>query len=158
MDTALPQKLPFILDRNLAKANCAGNRVCTSCDTVVLCCNPFNDVIATLLWIAMLLQNRALTITFTTNYYFHFVDKNIYIYIYIRIYFFELLYFTKKKFYMKNFNILLAMFLFVDISKIEHTAPVLQCLLLGLWHFFLIRGRFIFLIHQCIDFCWLWMW
>ena len=34
MDTALPQKFPFILDRNLAKANCT--RVCTSCDTVVL--------------------------------------------------------------------------------------------------------------------------
>ena len=36
MDTALPQKFPFILDRNLAKANCTGNRVCTSCDTVLL--------------------------------------------------------------------------------------------------------------------------
>ena len=36
MDTALPQKFPFILDRNLAKANCTENRVCTSCDTVVL--------------------------------------------------------------------------------------------------------------------------
>ena len=36
MDTALPQKFPFILDRNLAKANCTGNRACTSCDTVVL--------------------------------------------------------------------------------------------------------------------------
>ena len=36
MDTALPQKFPFNLDRNLAKANCTGNRVCTSCDTVVL--------------------------------------------------------------------------------------------------------------------------
>ena len=36
MDTALPQKFPFILDRNLAKANCTGNRVCTPCDTVVL--------------------------------------------------------------------------------------------------------------------------
>ena len=36
MDTALPQKFPFILDRNLGKANCTGNRVCTSCDTVVL--------------------------------------------------------------------------------------------------------------------------
>ena len=36
MDTALPQKFPFILDRNLAKANCTGNRFCTSCDTVVL--------------------------------------------------------------------------------------------------------------------------
>ena len=34
MDTVLPQKFPFILDRNLAKANCTGNRVCTSCDTV----------------------------------------------------------------------------------------------------------------------------
>ena len=27
MDTALPQKFPFILDRNLAKANCTENRV-----------------------------------------------------------------------------------------------------------------------------------
>ena len=36
MDTALPQKFPFILDRNLAKANCTGNQVCTSCDIVVL--------------------------------------------------------------------------------------------------------------------------
>ena len=36
MDTALPQKFPFNLDRNLAKANCTGNRVCTSCVTVVL--------------------------------------------------------------------------------------------------------------------------
>ena len=36
MDTELSQKFPFILDRNLAKANCTGNRVCTPCDTVVL--------------------------------------------------------------------------------------------------------------------------
>ena len=36
MDTALTPKFPFILDRNLAKANCIGNRVCTSCDIVVL--------------------------------------------------------------------------------------------------------------------------
>ena len=36
MDTALPQKFPFILDRNLAKANCTENQVCMSCDTVVL--------------------------------------------------------------------------------------------------------------------------
>ena len=36
MDAALPQKFPFILDRNLAKANCTEDRVCTSCDTVVL--------------------------------------------------------------------------------------------------------------------------
>ena len=36
METALPQKFPFILDRNLAKANCTENRVCTSCDIVVL--------------------------------------------------------------------------------------------------------------------------
>ena len=36
MDTALPQKFPFILDRNLAKANCTENWVCTSCDIVVL--------------------------------------------------------------------------------------------------------------------------
>ena len=36
MDTALPQKFPFILDRNLAKANSTGNRVCTSSDIAVL--------------------------------------------------------------------------------------------------------------------------
>ena len=36
MDTALPQKFSFILDRNLAKANCTENHVCTSCDKVVL--------------------------------------------------------------------------------------------------------------------------
>ena len=35
MDTELLQKFPFILDRNLVKANCTGNRVCMSCDTVV---------------------------------------------------------------------------------------------------------------------------
>ena len=39
MDTALPQKFPFILDKNLVKANCTGNRVCTSCDIVVLSTN-----------------------------------------------------------------------------------------------------------------------
>ena len=36
MDTALTQKFPFILERNLAKENCTGNRICTSCDIVVL--------------------------------------------------------------------------------------------------------------------------
>ena len=36
MDTALAQKFPFILDRNLAKVNCTEDRVCTSCNTVVL--------------------------------------------------------------------------------------------------------------------------
>ena len=35
MDTALPQKFPFILDRNLAKANCTENQFCMSCDIVV---------------------------------------------------------------------------------------------------------------------------
>ena len=46
MDTALPQKFPFILDRNLAKANCTtGNRVCTSCDTVVLAMYLFTIVL-----------------------------------------------------------------------------------------------------------------
>ena len=42
MDTALPQKFSFILDRNSAKANCTGNHVCTSCDTVVLGTNICN--------------------------------------------------------------------------------------------------------------------
>ena len=38
MDTALPQKFPFISDRNLAKANCTRNTVQYKdyCDTVVL--------------------------------------------------------------------------------------------------------------------------
>ena len=36
MDTAFPQKFPFILDRNLAMANCTEDHVCTSCDKVVL--------------------------------------------------------------------------------------------------------------------------
>ena len=36
MILALYLKFPFILDKNLAKANCTENRVCTFCDTVVL--------------------------------------------------------------------------------------------------------------------------
>ena len=36
MHTALPQKFPFILDINLAKANNTENLVCTSYDIVVL--------------------------------------------------------------------------------------------------------------------------
>ena len=36
MDTGLPQKFLFILDRNLAKLNGTENHVCKSCDTVVL--------------------------------------------------------------------------------------------------------------------------
>ena len=36
MGTPLLQKFPFILDRNIAKANWTENQVCTSCDTVVL--------------------------------------------------------------------------------------------------------------------------
>ena len=44
MDTALPQKFPFTLDRNLAKANCTGNRVCTSCDTGVLAAHGSSKV------------------------------------------------------------------------------------------------------------------
>ena len=35
MILALYYIFPFILDRNLPKANCTGNRVCTPCDTVV---------------------------------------------------------------------------------------------------------------------------
>ena len=41
MDTALPQEFLFILDRNVAKAKWTGNRVCTSCDIVVLVVNLF---------------------------------------------------------------------------------------------------------------------
>ena len=36
MDTALTQKFLFILDRNLATANCTENHVCTFCDKVVV--------------------------------------------------------------------------------------------------------------------------
>ena len=36
MILALYWKFPFILNRNLAKANCTEDRVCTFCDTVVL--------------------------------------------------------------------------------------------------------------------------
>ena len=44
MDTALPQKFSFILDRNLAKANCTDNQVCTFWDIVVLNLKPtFNQ-------------------------------------------------------------------------------------------------------------------
>ena len=39
MNTALPQKFPFILNRNFAMANCTENHVCTSCDTEVLATN-----------------------------------------------------------------------------------------------------------------------
>ena len=39
-DTGTVLKIPFILDRNLAKANCAENQVCTSCNTVILASNP----------------------------------------------------------------------------------------------------------------------
>ena len=45
MDTVLTQKFPFILDRNLAKANCKENHVCTSCDTVVLGMNTIGNEI-----------------------------------------------------------------------------------------------------------------
>ena len=43
MDTALPQKFPYILDRNLAKANCTKNNVCMSCDIVFLDMCIFSD-------------------------------------------------------------------------------------------------------------------
>ena len=54
MDTAVPQKLPFILDRNLTKANCTGNRVCTSCDIVVLgfCSNKMDYIRQKFLYIS----------------------------------------------------------------------------------------------------------
>ena len=39
MDTTLIQKFTFILDRNLAKAYCTGNHVCTSCDKVSPWCS-----------------------------------------------------------------------------------------------------------------------
>ena len=35
MDTAHPQNFSFILDRNLVKASCTGNQICTPCDMVL---------------------------------------------------------------------------------------------------------------------------
>ena len=43
MDTALPQKIPFILDRNLAKDNYTENQVCMSCDTELLALSVINQ-------------------------------------------------------------------------------------------------------------------
>ena len=48
MDTAFPQKIPFILDRNLEKANCTEDRICTSCDKVVLGQNIFMHSVETI--------------------------------------------------------------------------------------------------------------
>ena len=53
MDTALPQKFPFILDRNLEKANFTENWVCTYCDIVVLDLNQINLNILQLLHIIL---------------------------------------------------------------------------------------------------------
>ena len=47
MDTVLPEKFPFILDRNLVKANCIEKQVCTSCDTVVLVISTYKMSILT---------------------------------------------------------------------------------------------------------------
>ena len=44
MDTTLPQKFSFILDRNFEKAKCTEIRVCTSCDKVVLGANLIPSV------------------------------------------------------------------------------------------------------------------
>ena len=44
MDTAFTQKVPFILDRNLAKAKCTGNHVCTSYDRVVIVLNLYHRI------------------------------------------------------------------------------------------------------------------
>ena len=43
MDTALLQKFPFILDKNSAKDKCTENKVCMSCDTVVLVIYIYTD-------------------------------------------------------------------------------------------------------------------
>ena len=45
VDTALPQKFSFILDRNLAKANSTENHLCMSCDKVA---SPWSYDIPTL--------------------------------------------------------------------------------------------------------------
>ena len=65
MDTALTQKIPFILDRNLEKANCTGNQVCTSCDTVVLGVKQFRTELST--WFASLMPKSPFKLTFPTR-------------------------------------------------------------------------------------------
>ena len=67
MDTALTQKFPFILDRNLAKANYTGNRVCTSCDTVVLDF-PINAE-STEAKVMRLFEQRVLKMTLLAQYF-----------------------------------------------------------------------------------------
>ena len=79
MDTALPQKIPFILDRNLAKANCTGNHVCTSCDKVVLdiylniLCLSFQIHVFTCIRILLLYLNILRLILFKFTYSFVFL-------------------------------------------------------------------------------------
>ena len=91
MDIALPQKFPFILDRNLATANCTGTRVCMSCDTVaspffvfIFCgyfntqlINPFIEFLITYI------------LYYMQNFKYTFIDIYIYIGVYIYVYKFE---------------------------------------------------------------------
>ena len=71
MILALHYKFPVILDRNLAKANCTENRVCTSCDTVVLGCNA---------WLFSVRMRRFLVtldmIYYSCYVYFNFFTNN----------------------------------------------------------------------------------
>ena len=66
MDTTLPLKFPFILDRNLAKANCSGNNVCTSCDIVVL----DSDLLLIYMLNSVCLLNPLLRVLVIYNYIF----------------------------------------------------------------------------------------
>ena len=66
MDTALPQKILFILDRNLAKANCTEDRVWTSCDTVVLASRLFPLVVPKV--IPVQLSSFIMILTVLSNY------------------------------------------------------------------------------------------
>ena len=68
MDTALPQIFPFILDRNLAKANCTRNRVCTSCDTVVLGLGLPNSQSIKLVSAGVELCSRKIGANYAANY------------------------------------------------------------------------------------------
>ena len=72
MDTALPQKFPFIVDRNLAKANCIENQVCTFCDIVVLDSVHINLPHMQLQLGLKIMCSRLFDLIILSNYYINF--------------------------------------------------------------------------------------
>ena len=74
MDTVLLQKFPFILDRNLAKANCTENQVCTSCDTAVLG-PPFYTIYSKIFHLLSNLLTEKLFAELCLSFFSYFVSE-----------------------------------------------------------------------------------